>query len=119
MKCCISRFLKTEQRNIIIALINKIFCLVIVFECAFIFLFSYHQNIALFFFLKYRCLKFITIKLPAMGKSNQKIRNTYSYPSFQKHCLTSHIDIGGHKKKEVTGNSKTTTLTYFGKLKKK
>ena len=53
------------------------------------------------------------------GEIKSKIRNTYSYPSFQKHCLTSHIDIGGHKKKEVTGNSKTTTLPYFDKLKKK
>ena len=58
--------------------------LAIIFECVFIFLFS-HRNIALFFF-RNRCVDFISIKLPTMGKSNQKQekRKTRNYPCLRK-----------------------------------
>ena len=53
-----------------------------------------------------------------MGKSNQKIGNS-SYRSFRKSYLTSCKGIGGHKKKEKIGKSKTRTLTFLYNLKKK
>ena len=58
--------------------------LAIIFECVFIFLFS-HRNIA-FFFFRNRCVDFISIKLPTMGKSNQKQekRKTRNYRCVRK-----------------------------------
>ena len=52
-----------------------------------------------------------------MIESNQNIGK--NYPCVGKSYLTCHTGIGGCKKKEVISNSKTTTLTYFDKLKKK
>ena len=54
-----------------------------------------------------------------MGKSNQKIGKTHNYSSFWKSYSTSCKGIGGHKKKEEIGKSKTTTLTFLYNLKKK
>ena len=54
-----------------------------------------------------------------MGKSNQIIGKTHNYPSVPKSYLTSRAGIGGCKKKEVTSNRKTTTLTHFDKLKRR
>ena len=54
-----------------------------------------------------------------MNKSNQKIGKACNYPCARKIYSTSRIGIGGHKKKEVIINSKTTALSYFDKWKKK
>ena len=54
-----------------------------------------------------------------MSKLNQKIGKTRNYPCAQKSYSTSHMGIGGRKKKEVIINIKTTTLMYFDKWKKK
>ena len=54
-----------------------------------------------------------------MEKSNQNIGKTHNYPRVPKSYLTSQTGIGGCKKKEVISNSKTTTLTYFDKLKRR
>ena len=70
-------------------------------------------------FLKHRCAEFISIKLRTMSKSNQKIGKTRNYPCARTSYSTSRTGIGGHKKKEVIINSKTSTLLYFDKWKKK
>ena len=54
-----------------------------------------------------------------MRKSNQKIRKTHNHPSFRKSYSTSCKGIGGHKKKENIGESKTKRLTSLYNLKKK
>ena len=69
--------------------------------------------------LNHRCVEFISIKLPTMSKSNQKLWKTRNYPCTWKSYSTSRTGIGGHKKKEVIINSKTSTLSYFDKWKKK
>ena len=53
-----------------------------------------------------------------MVKSNQNIAKACNYPCVGS-CSISRTGIGSCKKKEVICNSKTTTLTYFDKLKKK
>ena len=53
-----------------------------------------------------------------MSKLNQKIGKTCNYPCAQKSYSTSHMGIGGRKKKVII-NIKTTTLMYFDKWKKK
>ena len=63
-------------------------------------LFSHHWN-SIILLLKYMCFEFISIKLPTMGKSNQKIGKTHNYPSVQKSYLTSCTAIGGRKKNEL------------------
>ena len=59
-----------------------------------------------------------------MSKSNQKIGKPRNYPYAWKGYSTSHKGIAGRKKKEVIiktikVNSKTATLSYFDKWKKK
>ena len=54
-----------------------------------------------------------------MSKSNQKIGKTCNYPCTWKSYSTSRTGIGGSKNKEVVISSKTTTLSYFDKWKKK
>ena len=68
--------------------------------------------------LKHWCAEFISIKLPTMGKSNQKTGKTHNYPCVQISYLTSHKGFGVRKKR-VISYSKTTILMYFYKLKKK
>ena len=87
-----------------------------VFEYVFILLFSHHQNNILL--LKHGCVEFHSIKLPTMGKSNQKTGKTCNYPCVWKSYSTSCKSIGGSKKR-VISYSKTTILTYFDNLKKK
>ena len=77
---------------------------------------SKHKIILL---LKHRCVDFISIKLRAMSKSNQKIGKTRNYPCAWKGYSTSRTGIGRCKKKEVTIDSKTAALSYFDKWKKK
>ena len=77
---------------------------------------SKHKIILL---LKRRSVEFISIKLPAMSKSNQTIGKTRNYPCAWKSYSASCTGIGGCKKKEVIINSKTATLSYFDKWKKK
>ena len=55
----------------------------------------------------------------SMGKSNQKMGKTHNYSSFWKSYSTSCKGIGGHKKREGIGKSKTTTLASLYNLKKK
>ena len=62
--------------------------------------------------LKHGCVEFISIKLPTMGKSNQKTGKTCNYPCVWKSCYTSHKGIGSHKKR-VISYSKTTILTFL------
>ena len=68
--------------------------------------------------LKHWCAEFISIKLPTMGKSNQKTGKTHNYPCVQISYLTSRKGFGVRKKR-VISYSKTTILMYFYKLKKK
>ena len=83
--------------------------LAIIFECVFIFLFS-HRNIALFFF-RNRGVDFISIKLPTMGKSNQKQekRKTRNYPCLRKN--------GKHAIILVFEKRKTRSYPCVGKIK--
>ena len=78
---------------------------------------SSKHNITLL--LKHRCAEFISINLPIMSKSNQTLGKTRNYPCARKTYSTSRTGIGGLKKKEVIINSKTATLSYFDKWKKK
>ena len=94
--------------------------LAIIFECVFIFLFS-HRNIALFFF-RNRGVDFISIKLPTMGKSNQKHekRKTRNYPCVRKNGK--HAIILVFEKTENTQlslcskNGKHAVILVFEKL---
>ena len=77
---------------------------------------SSKQNIILL--VKHKCAEFISIKLPTMSKSNQKIGKTRNYSCARKSYSASCTGIDGRKKKEVIINSKTATLSNFDKWKK-
>ena len=67
--------------------------------------------------LKYTCVEFVSIKL--QWKNQIKKVEKHNHLSVRKIYLTSRKGIGDSKKKQKNSKSKTTTLTYFGNLKKK